>query len=394
MKTPMGSKKYLGAAAVIGTFVFVYRFLSSPDPIKTELITVRLGDLVVEISDTGQTRFRNVNTVLSPQAGWLSKIHVHTGELITQNKSPLATLSAGQAPLIDSRTRATLKAQAEAAQAQELQASAQLNRVRGTLQATLKDLQRAESVLAGGGVSVQEVESLRARATELKAEVKSAEAMLHAFKHTAEAVKWSFQSNVANTKPESLLLRAPLSGVVSWVYNEKARFVSLAEPLFDIAQPRDLYFEIEILARDSLAIRPGQNVRFTETSLAGEVRSISPTAQPKVSPLGISEQRIRVQIDFKADVPSEWPAGLELEAHIETQRASRTMSLPLSAVWKENEKSYVFAVQDNKLIRKEVRTGISSNQEIEILSGLSGEEKIVFFPSTSMQPGQRVSAGI
>jgi HlyD family secretion protein len=394
MKNRVRLKKFASVVAIIILAGVIYFYMSRPETISAELVVVRRGDLVVEVSDTGQTRFRNVNTVLSPQTGWLTQLHAHTGEQVTQGKSPLATLTAAQAPLIDSRSRASLKAQAEAARAQEQQAKEQLTRVQGNLQASQSALQRAERVLAAGGVSLQEVESLRARTAELRAEVRSARALLDALKHTSEAALWSFQKIVTHSNPESLLLKASSSGVISWVYSDKPRFVAMGEPLFDIARPGELYFEIELLARDSLALQTGQEVRFSEIATAGKVSSISPTAQPKISPLGISEQRVRVRIDFNQALPNSWPAGLELEAHIEIQRSRNTLILPLTSIWVENGESFVFIAENRKILRRTVRTGAQSNQEIEILSGLSGTEQVVRFPSSAMREGQSLSTRI
>lgn|GEM_PF-725584 len=106
------------------------------------------------------------------------------------------------------------------------------------------------------------------------------------------------------------------------------------------------------------------------------------------------EQRVRIQIDFEHALPEQCPSGLELEAHVEVARSENTLISPLTAVWSENEQSFIFVVLNNKLLRREVRTDLRSQQEVEVLAGLDGTETIVRFPSSAMKEGLSVSTRI
>ena len=394
MKPKLNFKKFFWVVIVPISVVASLIYVSRPAVSKVIISTVRVGDIVVEVSESGFTRFRTVNTVLASQNGWLSQIHVASGQRVEKDVTPLATITAAQAPLMDPRTRASLKAQVEAASAQEKQASAQVKRLQGILQSTTSELKRAESVLVGGGVSVQEVELLRARVSEIRSEIVSAQATVDSIKHSREATLAALQSAATVRGAESIIVKAPHSGLLSWIHEEKPKFVAVGIPLFDIAVPGDLYFEVDLLARESLAVKPGQEVRFSEFNSQGKVRAMSPTALPKVSPLGVSEQRVRVWVDFKGNVPKEWPAGLELEAHIQTESKNKTLLVPLTAVWNEGDKDFVYKVDGDILTKKLIQSGLKSLNDVEILAGLSEGERVVRFPTEDLKEGQKISAGI
>lgn len=387
-------KKSLWFYSFLGVVILGLFLFSRALPPTLVVVNARTGDIIKEISDSGFTRFKAVYTVLAPQSGWFETSHTSTGEQIKKGLTILATITGQQPPLLDARTRASLKAQVEAAKAQEDQARAQRQRLLQMLEANANQLKRMEKVLQNGAVSAQDVDVVRARSNELRSEIQSTDANLDALKHSREAAESNLHSGKSQMSSDALQLKAPHSGVLAWVYDERSRFVTLGTPLFDIATTSEMYFEMDILARESLSVRPGQWVRFPETDTTGKVRSVSPTALSKVSPLGISEQRIRVRIDFTTPTPAHWPAGLELEAGIETQKKSNVILVPLTAVWSEGSSEYLYRVENNRLKKVKVQSGIQSLTEMEITSGISTGDLVVRFPSEEMSDGQKISTGV
>ncbi|NBW81753.1 efflux RND transporter periplasmic adaptor subunit, partial [bacterium] len=278
----------------------------------------------------------------------------------------------------------------ESTRAQTEQARLQVDRARLVLSAAQKELNRTEAVFKVGAVSQQELDNMRAKVTDLRKELRVAESGLDASRHQQEAAR----STLTKTEPRSVdsrAITAPVSGIVSWIYDEHARFVTTGSPLIDIAQPGSLLFEIDILARDAMRIKPGLQVHFSDFPLGGTVKSISPTALPKTSPLGISEQRTRVWIDFDGSPAANVPAGLELEAHIELATRNSALKVPASAVWQEEANAWVFREKDGRIEKAKVELGISSARETEITAGLNEGDWIVQLPSEELKPGQKIS---
>jgi len=368
----------------------VIYFASRKTPAAVIVYILKRTEIRSEVSDFGLTRFKHVQTVLSPNSGWVSQILAHIGQSVSKNQSQIFTLSAAPAPLLDRRTQDTLTAQWKSARSQAEQAMAQLARVRISLTAATRDLERATQAFQAGALSLQDLENLRTRQKDVREELHSIQAGLNAALHQRDAARAALSSSIPNSRDKQMNL-APIDGVVSWIYDENPRFVTVGTPLLDIAEPGRLYFEMDVLAREAVNIKSGMSVRFSEYEKKGRVRTVSPTALPKISPLGISEQRIRIWIDFDSQEPMQLPAGMELEAHIEIARQASALTVPSSATWSENNQTYVFQIINKSLIKTVVQCGLKTPREVEILSGLKEGDWIVRLPTEDMSAGAQVS---
>jgi HlyD family secretion protein len=377
------SWKFRVLIGVVALIIILYA-TSRPNSEPATVIQPRRHTIRAEISDYGTTYFTDVATVHAPASGWIEKFHVAVGDAVEAELTILASIGPAAAPLLDSRTRATLNAQLETARAQSDQAEAQLRRVRAAHLAADGELKRTAQAYAAGAVTLQDYENLRARVRDLKGEIQSAQAALDAARHQRDAAAAAL-SKSSSGRQEVQLIRAPRNGIVSWIYDDKVRFAVIGTPLMDVAIPQKLAFQIDVLAREAMNIRTGSVVRFSDFPSGGVVRAISPTALAKVSPLGLSEQRTRVWIEFSGVLPQAVPSGLELEAHIEVAAKENALLLPRTAVWREGDSAYVYQVSKLRLNKKTVTTGI------EILSGLADNDWIVELPTEGMHHGQKIS---
>ena len=66
--------------------------------------------------------------------------------------------------------------------------------------------------------------------------------------------------------------------------------------------------------------------------------------------------------------------------------------LPESAVLSDQQGRYVFVVgNDNKVVRRAVRTGAVTPQGLTIVEGLSGNERVVAYAGGFLNPGETVT---
>ena len=66
--------------------------------------------------------------------------------------------------------------------------------------------------------------------------------------------------------------------------------------------------------------------------------------------------------------------------------------IPSIAVVEEDEETSVYVVTGGEVARRIVETGITSDQQIEILSGLSEDDEIVVVGHSSLRDGSKVLA--
>ncbi|NIV18492.1 MAG: hypothetical protein GWN47_08820, partial [Woeseiaceae bacterium] len=60
----------------------------------------------------------------------------------------------------------------------------------------------------------------------------------------------------------------------------------------------------------------------------------------------------------------------------------------------EDNRAVVYVVEDGSAIRRLIRTGIQSGENVEVLSGLEEHEQIVVTGQGSLRDGSRVFASI
>ncbi|OGL54248.1 hypothetical protein A3K55_01260 [Candidatus Shapirobacteria bacterium RBG_13_44_7] len=64
------------------------------------------------------------------------------------------------------------------------------------------------------------------------------------------------------------------------------------------------------------------------------------------------------------------------EAVITLDQSDQALTVPLEAVYEDDQK-YVWRKVDNQVLRQNITTGIESDTDIEVLSGLSLNDQII-----------------
>ena len=98
--------------------------------------------------------------------------------------------------------------------------------------------------------------------------------------------------------------------------------------------------------------------------------------------------------------------GMSVRADIYTQSSEETLAVPVQAVLYDEdqegdegsggrqEQTYVFVMEDGKAVRKDVKTGISSDSDQEIIEGLEQGERVISGPfrvlSNSICPSKKL----
>ena len=82
--------------------------------------------------------------------------------------------------------------------------------------------------------------------------------------------------------------------------------------------------------------------------------------------------------------------GLMLNIDIILEEIEATMLIPEESVLTSEDFSYVFVIEEDIAKLKEVNIGISSNGMIQILSGISSEDKVVTLGHEKLKDGSRI----
>ncbi len=70
---------------------------------------------------------------------------------------------------------------------------------------------------------------------------------------------------------------------------------------------------------------------------------------------------------------------------------AQALQVPRSAIIDEAGETSVFIIEDEKAVRRSIKTGYANSGNIEILDGLTGSEKIVVVGQAGLREGSKVA---
>lgn len=394
-----------GAALVIAAAVFAYyRFSTS---IEVDVFEVKSGPIeeYVTAVSAGTVKSRRESVLSVEVGGRVSEVSAAEGDM-KKKGDLLAVLSD---PELD---RQVDGAQADYLSSQEglRQAEARLDeaerkyraesaRAANNLRKIRDDQLRASALFRGGFISKSEMEqadTLFANAEEEGRIAAAGEAAVRAIGREMESIRARMES--AKAKAASLVNRrsklritAPYGGVVTRKTVEVGETKAPGAQLFVLADPGDIFIEAPIDESESAKIKVGQKVKlypdaYLGETFAGQVSEIKPTVE--VSKEVSRANTIRV---LAPSPPKPLRLGMSVDVEVRTGGKDNVMLAPSSAVMEREGQKFVFVVQDGKVTRKNVTSGISNWERTEILSGISqGDAVVTSLEIKNLNPGSRV----
>ncbi len=194
------------------------------------------------------------------------------------------------------------------------------------------------------------------------------------------------QFGQVNAQVRRLTIVAPASGLVLERRVEPGQVVSGGSViLFRIAKDGEIEMKA-MLGQDDLAmIGQGATAEVTpvgsQRSFTGQVWQVSP-----VIDLQTRQGAARIALSY---APELRPGGFA-SAVLKSGTVVAPM-LPDSAILSDDKGSYVYIVgKDNKVERRDIKTGLITDNGIAIIAGLSGAERVVMRAGGFLNPGETV----
>lgn len=288
--------------------------------------------------------------------GWVDKIYFREG----------AAVQKGQL-LIQIRSE-DLLAKQEQAKAAISEASAYLNNVQA-------NYERTKSLYDSKAATQKEMDDIETALSSAKAR-----------QQTAENMKAEVTEMIRYTT-----LRAPFDGIVARKMIEEGDLANPGQPIMEFENTN----QVKIIAKvpetsvHDLQVGMPVHVRIRASSTAanskdikGEIKRIVPAADP------MSRQfDIHVLMD---NSDGQIKSGMFARVFVGDQ-GEQTMLVPATAILKRGQLHGVFIVKpDNSAQLRWIRTGVSSGDMIEILSGINPGERIVTEGFDQLSDGQPV----
>lgn len=174
---------------------------------------------------------------------------------------------------------------------------------------------------------------------------------------------------------------SPINGVVVGVDQPNPGInITPATASFFIIDPNSIFFKSEIDEEDVGRIYVGQKTQiiidtFPDKTFESEISYIS------FSPV-VGQASTVYEVRFKLDIDNQdlkYRLGMNGDASILISQAPKALVLPLEAVNQDSEgKYYVYVLNSQDQVEiKNITTGIETDDYIQIISGISENEKII-----------------
>jgi HlyD family secretion protein len=210
------------------------------------------------------------------------------------------------------------------------------------------------------------------------------------------------QARAALDQSEELLdktrIRSPIDGIVIQL-DVKAGETVIAgttnipgSTMMVIADPSETLTEVQVDEADIAQVLEGQkadifSAAYPDTPLSGTVQSIASVARQTPGQQNLSFL-VKILLD-EQDLMAIRP-GMSVRADIYTQTSEESLAVPVQAVLYDEsldedsrdseDQPYVYVIDDGKAHRMDVKTGISSDSDQEILDGLEQGEPVITGP--------------
>ena len=194
--------------------------------------------------------------------------------------------------------------------------------------------------------------------------------------------------NLASLELDYTHVRAPISGVISERYIKLGNTIRVDAPLYRVTSLDPLVAYLHIPEREYRQIAAGQPVAIDIDAVADQeflatVTRISPIVDPETGTFKIT---IEIRDESRRIKP-----GMFGRMSIVYDRHEDVLQIPRSAIVEEMGTESVFVVEDDKAVRRLVRTGYGENGMIEIAEGLDDTDNVITVGQVGLKPDATVT---
>lgn len=382
-----GKRKFLWIIFIvaIGGFLFIQNRNSSNDIEELQTITVQKGNIVSSITLSGQVRLSNTLSVFSKASGIVSEVYVADGQNVKAgDKLAEITLDSeginNQASAWASYLSA--KKNVEMTQASQYSQQAQMlgkwdEFIRKTEEDNFKDVNSTFRDLPEFHIAEKEWLAAEATYKTSATSISSAQASLSSAWYNYQL----YQSTIVAPVDGTIVGLNVTKGLsLSGSQNSSGGAVSqIVGSIKTTGNPVASFTATEI---DINKLQVGQKATLTLDSISGKTFEGTISAVDRVGSVTNGVTQYGVLITF-SEPSEEILTNMALTAEIVLERKENVISIPVGAVIKRGEVKTVRVVQDGEITPIRVETGLETDTEIEIMSGLEEGDIVVMTPAVS-----------
>lgn len=397
----------LGILAVVIIFAIIGRsqgWIGGEKEVGVEITTAKKVSITEKVSASGVVE-PEIEVKMSPDvAGEIIELNVIEGDSVKIGDLLVKIRPDNFISALD-RSRANLNQN----QANLAQSKANLKRAEAQFVRAELEYKRNEGLYKDKVISDADWEQIQSTFLTAQNDLDAAKQSVLA----AEYIVKSAQATV-NEAAENLRLTnvyAPVDGIVSQLLVEKGERVvgtqqMAGTEMLRLADLNKMEVRVNVNENDIVRISLGDTTiidvdsySFSGEKFKGVVTSIANSANVKASPDAVTEFEVKIRIinESYAELITEnnkypFRPGMTASVDIITQKKDNVLSVPLSAVTTREDqadtlpdrttklKELIFIVEDGRAKIREIKTGISDFDNIEVLEGITEGTELISGP--------------
>lgn len=216
------------------------------------------------------------------------------------------------------------------------------------------------------------------RAEKLKADQLITEKEYLAAKAEYERARLAYEAVGGAKSTGGVSVAAPMTGYVTELAVTDGAYVETGTPLLMLSQNRTLQLRAEVPERDFMKAREAVSAKF-RTAYSDRLYDLSELGGRKVADASAGSAKGGfIPVTFEFNNAGGLVSGCYAEIYLVTDSRHDALSVPVGALTEEQGVKYVYVRLDEEgYAKREVKTGSSDGERVEILAGLREGEEVV-----------------
>lgn len=202
-----------------------------------------------------------------------------------------------------------------------------------------------------------------------------------------ESSELSNEDKISRLEAAKEGVKADFDAVITAVDVAEGQSVQAGAKTITLANIEDVQVNVQVSKSDLGKISLGQKVDITvnNNSYEGEITKISGTATKNSNGVPVVDTVIKIKNPDQNII-----LGVEANNKIHAQKAENTVVLPYECILTDAQGDYVYVVENGIVTRKNVKIGISTSTQAQILEGLSAGDQVISTNLDTLTEGAEV----
>ena len=266
------------------------------------------------------------------------------------------------------------------------QAEAGLESAQAQFESVNAEWQRIETLYADNAISQSQYEAVKAQRIAVGSCVKQIKAVL----------------STAKSQLQDTRITAPISGIISERNFEVGDLAAPQIPLFTVVKMDPVLVEVNVIERHINVIKPGQKSWITvsgypDTVFQGRIKQVNPTLNPMTRTAKAEIEVANPSLNLRPGMFANVSVVIEEKFSVPVipkytiiEKTSLNYEAGQLTTNKVKINRHVFVIDDSIAVKREITIGIEDRTRAEVITGLSGAEKIVLVGQHNLTDSARI----